>query len=499
MHPEGPPGRPLHEEGLPHIGTTLNGKYEIVGLLGEGGMAFVYEAKHQRLQQRVAIKMLTPEFSRDPELVSRFEREARAVARLRNKHVTRVTDVDTTPEGVPYIVMEFLEGRDLDAELQARERLPLGEAVDYVLQACAGMVEAHGIGIVHRDLKPANLFVARERDGNDDETCVIKVLDFGISKIVGESTRLTGAGAVMGTVLYMSPEQVRAQPNVDTRADIWSLGVILYELVAGRAPWQGHSHQIAAAIVGQDPPDLRTFAQVPEAFANVVRTMLQRDPARRPSNVRDVITALHPFAPPGSLGAAIGDQVAIGQTGSRSRSAALQNAISKHTIPMSSRPGVLEAASAAARALHGSPSHGMHAPSPPTLAPTLAPASVAPSSSRRRSWARFVLAFAIVTGLVGAVGVVLIVLSTRQRGLAPATATDAASAAASLEAAPHPSAEPPPPAAPSDPVLQAVPPSTGTAGRATPPVSTSSGSRKDAGANRSNGPSPTPTAAPSFL
>ena len=496
MHPEGPPGRPLHEEGLPHIGTTLNGKYEIVGLLGEGGMAFVYEAKHQRLQQRVAIKMLTPDFARDPELVSRFEREARAVARLRSKHVTRVMDVDTTPEGVPYIVMEFLEGRDLDVELQARQRLPLGEAVDYVLQACAGMVEAHGMGIVHRDLKPANLFVARERDGNDDETCVIKVLDFGISKIVGESTRLTGAGAVMGTVLYMSPEQVRAQPNVDTRADIWSLGVILYELVAGRAPWEGHSHQIAAAIVGKDPPDLRTFAQVPEAFSNIVRTMLQRDPARRPSNIRDVITALYPFAPHGSLGAAIGEQVAIGQTGARTKSAALQRAISKHTIPMNSRPGALEAASAAARAIHGAQSHELRAPSPPTLAPTLAPASVAPSSSRRRSWARFVLVFAIVTGLVGVAGVVLIVLSTRQRGVVPATSADAA---ATAQAATNASAEPPPPVASSGPVLQAVPPSTGTAGRVTAPASTSSGGRKDAGANRSNAPSPTPTAAPSFL
>ena len=487
MHPEGTPGRPLHEHGLPQIGQTLNGKYEIVRLLGEGGMAFVFEAKHQRLQQRVAIKMLTPDFARDPELVSRFEREARAVARLRTKHVTRVTDVDTTPEGIPYIVMEFLEGRDLDAELQARQRLPLGEAVDYVLQACAGMVEAHGMGIVHRDLKPANLFVARERDGNDEETCVLKVLDFGISKMVGEATRLTGAGAVMGTVLYMSPEQVRAQPNVDTRADIWSLGVILYELVAGRAPWEGHSHQIAAAIVGQDPPDLRAFAQVPESFASVVRTMLQRDPSQRPSNVRDVITALYPFAPPGSLGAAIGEQVAIGQSGARTKSQALQRAISKHTIPMSSRPSVLDAASAAARASYVAPPHSMPTPV------AVAPGSVGPSSSRRRSWARFVLAFAIVTGLVGAVGVVLIVLSTRHRVVTPPAAADAG-----VGAATQPSGEAAP-AASSASVLLAAPPSTGTAGRTSTPPETSSRTtapgttgRKDAGALRSISPSSPP-------
>jgi len=489
--------------GLPDIGQTLNGKYEIVRLLGEGGMAFVYEAKHLRLQQRVAIKMLTPEFARDPELVSRFEREARAVARLRTKHVTRVTDVDTTPEGIPYIVMEFLEGRDLDAELQARERLPLGEAVDYVLQACAGMVEAHGMGIVHRDLKPANLFVARERDNNDEETCVVKVLDFGISKVVGETTRLTGAGAVMGTVLYMSPEQVRAQPNVDTRADIWSLGVILYELVAGRAPWEGHSHQIAAAIVAQDPPDLRTFAQVPDAFAAIVGSMLQRDLARRPSNVRDVITALFPFAPPGSLGAAIGEQVAIGQSGARAKSGALQAALSKHTLPMSSRPSLLDAASAAARVSYGPPPHSVQG----TPQPTTAPSYVAPPSGRR-SWARFVLAFAILTGLVGAVGVVLIVLSTRQRGVTPPVS--AADAATSAQATTQPSAQPPPtPAASSGSGTMAVPPSTGTAGRTSPrgdtssrttaPLSTSSGSRKDTGAGRSNSPAPTASVAPSFL
>ena len=499
MHPEGTPGRPSHEHGLPQIGQTLNGKYEIVRLLGEGGMAFVYEAKHQRLQQRVAIKLLTPDFAHDAELVSRFEREARAVARLRSRHVTRVMDVDTTADGIPYIVMEFLEGRDLDAELQARQRLPLGEAVDYVLQACAGMVEAHGMGIVHRDLKPANLFVARERDSNDEESIVIKVLDFGISKIVGEATRLTIAGAVMGTVLYMSPEQVRAQPNVDTRADIWSLGVILYELVAGRAPWTGHSHQIAAAIVAEDPPDLGTFAQVPEAFANVVRTMLQRDPARRPSNIRDVITTLFPFAPPGSLGAAIGEAVAIGQSGARSKSLAMQQAISKHTIPMSSRPSVLEQASASARASYGPPPQSVRVTPPPTLAPS----SLSPASSRRRSWARFVLGFAIVTGLVGAVGVVLIVLATRQRGVTPpVTSVDAATSA--HVAGQQPSAEPPP-AASSGPVILAVPPSTGTAGRTTTPGDTSSRvtppgtSRKDAGAGRSNTPQPAASAPPSFL
>jgi serine/threonine protein kinase len=462
MHPEGAPGQEALPRGLPQIGQTLGGKYQIVRLLGEGGMAFVYEAAHQRLQQRVAIKVLTPEFARDPELVSRFEREARAVARLRTRHVARVMDVDTTPEGVPYIVMEFLEGRDLDAELQARTRLPLGEAVDYVLQACAGMLEAHGMGIVHRDLKPANLFLANEREGSER---VVKVLDFGISKMVGEATRLTGAGAVMGTVMYMSPEQVRAQPNVDTRADIWALGVILYELVAGRAPWEGHSHQIAAAIVAQDPPDVRSFVAVPDGAAAAIATMLQRDAARRFASVREVLAALAPFAPPGSIGAGVAEQVALGQSGSRAR------LLQQHTIPMSSRPSLLDAAAAAARVAHEQGAQTALAPPPAAATADASPRSLgAPLSEGGRSRGRLMLIFAVAIGLVFAAGVVLIAVSLykpiRQQPQQPQpepqpqpmTADDAAPSA-------HASAEPPPTASSEGPTISAAPPSTGTVDR----------------------------------
>ena len=432
--------------GLPQIGQTLGGKYAIVRLLGEGGMAFVFEASHQRLQQRVAIKLLTPEFARDPELVKRFEREARAVARLRTKHVARVMDVDSTPEGIPYIVMEFLEGRDLDAELVARTRIPLGEAVDYILQACAGMLEAHGMGIVHRDLKPANLFLAKEHAGDDR---VVKVLDFGISKIVGEATRLTGAGAVLGTVMYMSPEQVRAEPNVDTRADIWALGVILYELIAGRTPWDGHSHQIAAAIVSRDPPDIRTFAQVPDTVATTLRTMLQRDPARRFATVREVVASLAPFAPTGSIGAGIVEQIAMGQSGARSRPSG-QGQVPTHTIPMGSRPGALEAASKAAQA--GGPLVGP-APSAPT----------APARVGRRSRSRLVLMLAVAVGLLGAAGVVLILVTAWQHQTPAGTPATAHSLSVTPSASVTVTAAPQPPAVSVE--MTAAPPSTGTARR----------------------------------
>ncbi|MDB5217542.1 MAG: Serine/threonine-protein kinase pkn3 [Myxococcaceae bacterium] len=505
MYPEGSPGHEALPRGLPQIGQTLGGKYQIVRLLGEGGMAFVYEAAHQRLQQRVAIKVLTPEFARDPELVSRFEREARAVARLRTKHVARVMDVDTTPEGIPYIVMEFLEGRDLDGELQARTSLPLGEAVDYVLQACAGMLEAHGMGIVHRDLKPANLFLADEREGNER---VVKVLDFGISKMVGESTRLTGAGAVMGTVMYMSPEQVRAQPNVDTRADIWALGVILYELIAGRPPWEGHSHQIAAAIVTRDPPDVRTFVAVPDGVAAALATMLQRDPARRFAGVRELLAALAPFAPPGSIGAGVAEQVALGQSGSR----AMLLKQPQKTIPMSSRPTGLDAAVAAARAAHAQNqalgSQTALSPPPLHMSGHEPPAHSigAPLSAGGRSRARLVLIFAIAIGLVGAAGVVLILVATFYKTSpvpTPMTAEDAAPAA-------HSSADLPPTGATSSsegPVITAAPPSTGTTdrgagsreSRGTSPALSASSAKKgaDAGVSRpTTGPVPAPAPAP---
>jgi tRNA A-37 threonylcarbamoyl transferase component Bud32 len=491
MHPEGSPGQGALPSGLPQIGQTLGGKYQIVRLLGEGGMAFVYEASHKRLQQRVAIKVLTPEFAHEPELVSRFEREARAVARLRTKHVARVMDVDTTPEGIPYIVMEFLEGRDLDGELQARTRLPLGEAVDYLLQACAGMLEAHGMGIVHRDLKPANLFLANEREGNDR---VVKVLDFGISKMVGEATRLTGAGAVMGTVMYMSPEQVRAQPNVDTRADIWALGVILYELIAGRTPWEGHSHQIAAAIVARDPPDVRTFVAVPDGVAAALTKMLQRDPARRFAGVRELLVALAPFAPPGSIGAGVAEQVALGQSGSRA--ALLKQA--QHTIPMSSRPSELDAAVAAARAVQAQAQGSRTAPSPPPSPMTgmparehAAPRSVgAPLSAGGRSRARLVLVFAIAIGLVGAAGVVLILVAVLYKTPPPPTPMTAEDAAAAA----HSSAEPPAEGTASSegPTITAAPPSTGTTNRSsgsresrgTSPALTASGSSGSSGSKK---------------
>jgi eukaryotic-like serine/threonine-protein kinase len=285
---------------LPSRGDVIAGKYAIVRVLGEGGMGVVFEATHVRLQQRVAVKMLLPEMVAEEVIVTRFEREARAAAQLRGRHVASVTDVDVTSDGLPYMVMELLEGHDLQTELEQRGRLPVEYAVDYVLQACAAMVEAHGLGIVHRDLKPSNLFVEREGD-----QCVVKVLDFGISKVESEAgVKLTTAETVMGTALYMSPEQVRSSRSVDARSDIWSLGVILYELLSGQPPWLGTVTQLAAAIVTEDPPELRGHCDVPEGLAAIVHRCLRRDVNERFSDVVELALALAPYAPPAGLGRA---------------------------------------------------------------------------------------------------------------------------------------------------------------------------------------------------
>jgi serine/threonine-protein kinase len=297
---------------IPAAGEVLAGKYRLVRVLGEGGMGVVFEAEHLRLRQPIAIKFLNPSMLGMADVVGRFDREARAAATLRSRHVVRVTDVEQTPDGVPYMVMELLEGADLETERERRKRLPYGEVVDYVLQACAALMEAHEAGIVHRDLKPANLFLVRD----ESERQVVKVLDFGISKFMkGEEAKLTTAGAIMGTTLYMSPEQIRGDA-VDARTDIWSLGVILYELIGGDAPWTGALTRVAAAIVTEGAPDLRKTAELPDALWRTIDWMLRKDVRHRPAAVRDVILALSPFVPPGTVGAEVVELVGRKRRGS---------------------------------------------------------------------------------------------------------------------------------------------------------------------------------------
>jgi serine/threonine-protein kinase len=278
---------------LPSPGEIIGGKYEVLRCIGEGGMGVVFEAMHLTMRQRVAVKVLRPSVLSNPEVILRFEREGRAAGQLRGRHVARVLDVDSRDERLPYMVMELLEGHDLATELEERGPLPVAEAVSWLIQACAGIAEAHAAGIVHRDLKPSNLFLAK-----DGAQSVLKLLDFGISKIFGEASRLTSTELTMGTPLYMSPEQVRSAKNVDARTDIWALGVILYELLSGAPPFLGSAPSVAVAIVNDAPPPIPGRTDVPAALAAVVHKAMAKNRAERFADARALAAALAPFAVP---------------------------------------------------------------------------------------------------------------------------------------------------------------------------------------------------------
>jgi serine/threonine-protein kinase len=280
-------------------GDILVGKYRVERVLGSGGMGIIVAAQHLRLDQRVAIKFLAPEAFSDPAALVRFDREARAAAKIKSPHVAQVTDVGTLDDGTPYLVMEYLEGEDLAALLRRERSLPVAEAVDIVLQACEGIGEAHRFGIVHRDIKPANLFCLRQRDGSR----WIKVLDFGISKLtnLAPTTRgmaTTGGSSIMGSPFYMSPEQMQSPRIVDERTDIWGLGIILYELLAGDVPFRGESlPEVCLNVTTHPPPPLRQVRpDVSPALQQVILRCLEKDHTKRFSNVTELAVALLPFA-----------------------------------------------------------------------------------------------------------------------------------------------------------------------------------------------------------
>ena len=278
-----------------YAGQILGGKYRVDRVLGAGGMGMVVAATHLQLDERIAIKFLLPEALKNPEAVARFGREAKAAVKIRGEHVARVIDVGTFENGAPYMVMEHLDGRDLSALIRDHGAMSATDAVDAVLQACEALAEAHALGIVHRDLKPANLFMVRRPDG----TPSVKVLDFGISKLTaaGADHSMTKTTAVMGSPLYMSPEQMTASRQVDARTDIWAIGVVLYELLTGRVPFSAETlPEICGLILTATPAAVRDFAPaVPDGLQNVVRRCLEKDRDRRFANVSELAHALSPF------------------------------------------------------------------------------------------------------------------------------------------------------------------------------------------------------------
>jgi len=279
-------------------GEVLAGKYRVERVLGAGGMGYVVAARHLQLDQLVAMKFLRRSGGLDEtEASGRFLREAKAVVRLRDEHVAKVFDVGTLDNGDPYIVMEYLDGADLAAIVKQRTTLPVPEAVEYIMQACEALAEAHSIGIVHRDVKLANLFVTRGHAGSP----LVKVLDFGISKInpFGEAEHeMTRTPSMLDSPRFRSPEQMRDPRDVDPRSDLWSLGVVLYRLVSGKPPFEADTlGRLLTMVMHESPEHLGQLRpDLPPGFADVVMRCLEKEQAQRYANAAELAHALVPFA-----------------------------------------------------------------------------------------------------------------------------------------------------------------------------------------------------------
>jgi len=290
-------------------GDVLAEKYRIEAVLGEGGMGIVLRATHMDLGCRVAIKVMRPELAQNDAAVTRLMVEAQAAASIRSEHVARVLDVGRLEGGAPFLVLEYLEGRDLAQILVQRGHLASHVAVDFVLQACQALSEAHGAGIVHRDLKPENLFLSFRADG----TPIVKVLDFGISKRItqeGREAARTNPSELLGSPLYMAPEQMRGSADIDARADIWSLGVVLYELCTGQSPFFAETiPAICGRVIGVEPTSPRTLnPNLAEGLERIILRCLHKDRAQRPTDVAELAAELAHF---GSADAAAYAQSAL--------------------------------------------------------------------------------------------------------------------------------------------------------------------------------------------
>ena len=392
-------------------GDVLAGRYRIERVIAMGGMGVVVAARHVQLGQRVALKVLH-ENTASPQATARFLSEAKASAQLRSDHVVRVSDVGQLDSGEPFMVMELLEGADLAKVLEDEGPMPVSQAVEYVLQACEGLAEAHAARIVHRDLKPENLFRTLRANGAP----VIKVLDFGVSKALSQNVRVEGTvtttDAVFGSPLYMSPEQMQSAAKADERSDIWSLGVVLYELLSGRMPFDAESMAGLAVVVATEPPRrlLDDAPSAPIELEGVIDKCLQKRPEHRYPNVAELAADLEPFAPQ-----------------ARQHVENIQRLLQGATMPARSIPA---------------------APSSNRLmsmgAETLGPLDSAMSGSfrapRRRPWIPFVIA-GVAFVVVSTLGVLALSLGSRNTAAHAPSAGVSGNASASSPSAPP---EPPP-------------------------------------------------------
>jgi serine/threonine-protein kinase len=304
----------------PLPGSVLLGKYRVDSLIGEGGMGVVIKAHHLDLDEPVAIKCLLPEMLDRQEIVTRFVREAKAAVKLKGEHVARVLDVGRLENRIPYIVMEYLEGADLGAIVKHHGSQEPSIAVDLILQACEAIAEAHSLGIIHRDIKASNFFVTQPAN----QAPVLKVLDFGIATAPEGTSDLTSTQSVIGTPAYMAPEQMRSSRLVDARSDIWSIGVVLYELLEGARPFRSDVYSELCLKVGMDPPVPITEPAVPDGLEAITMKCLEKSVEKRYQTVAELAFDLMPYASDPVAARAAVEQCArlLGRRGSRAFEAA---------------------------------------------------------------------------------------------------------------------------------------------------------------------------------
>jgi serine/threonine-protein kinase len=452
------------------IGNVLGGKYRILRVIGDGGMGVVFEAKHERLGTRVAIKVIHPEVAQRPGIVDRFLQEARVSAQIRSPHVAQVIDVDQAPDGEAYMVMELLEGQTLLAVLDREKKLPLAIAAEYTRQILEGLEAAHALGVVHRDLKPENVFVTVAAGKP-----VLKLIDFGIAKVKKETASDTGqnltmAGITMGTPEYMAPEQAFSADRADARADIYAVGVIFYEMLSGKRPVEGLDARLLAVKIeqGDVTPLIHAAPDVPPPIAGLVHQAMGPRPELRFQSAAEMRLALERTLAANAPETTRVHVDASGTGGALDRTANAAVKGGTAPLPVIERVPVAQPASAVSsvplttpQAAHapppepssptgpktqrGGPPAGYAEPVAPVIAqppPPFVPASRAASTGRRGRSGSSVGIF-VVLGLVVVGIIVAVVVALNDRGggttaLPTATAPPSKSVAATGSTGPAP-------------------------------------------------------------